>query len=76
MSEVVSVRIKKETKEALESNGIDISKVTRGYLEKLAWRSERKKNLKELHTLIERNVKPSRKGFSVRSIREDRDSPR
>ena len=74
MSEVVSVRIKKETKEALERNGVDISRVTRGYLEKLAWKSERQKNLKELHKLIERNVRPSRRGFAAQSIREDRDS--
>jgi antitoxin component of RelBE/YafQ-DinJ toxin-antitoxin module len=74
MSEVVSVRIKKETKEALEQNGIDISLATRAYLEKLAWKSKSKNNLRELHKLIERKVKPSRKGFSVKSIREDRDS--
>ena len=74
MSEVVSVRIKKETKEALEQNGIDISLATRAYLEKLAWKSTSKKNLRELHKLIERKVKPSQKGFSVKSTREDRDS--
>ncbi len=74
MSEVVSVRIKKETKEVLERNGIDISLVTRSYLEKLAWTAQRKKNLKELHRLIERDVKPSRNDFSVASIREDRDN--
>jgi antitoxin component of RelBE/YafQ-DinJ toxin-antitoxin module len=74
MSEVVSVRIKKETKEALEQNGIDISLATRAYLEKLAWKSTSKNNLRELHKLIERKVKPSRKGFSVKSIREDRNS--
>ena len=74
MSVVVSVRIKKETKEALERSGIDISLVTRNYLERLAWKSRRIKNVKELHRLIEKNVKPSGKGFSVESIREDRDS--
>jgi len=74
MSEVVSVRIKKETKEALERSGIDISTATRSYLEKLAWKTQRKQNLRELHRLIERDVKPSRKGFSAASIREDRDT--
>ncbi len=73
MSEVVSVRIKKETKEALERNGVDISLATRAYLEKLAWKSTSKKNIRELHKLIERKVKPSQKGFSLKSIREDRD---
>lgn len=74
MSEVVSVRIKKETKEILQKSGVDISMATRSYLERLAWRAQSKKNLKELHRLIERNVKPSRRGFAVASIREDRDS--
>lgn len=73
MSEVVSVRIRKETKEVLERTGIDISVAVRSYLEKLAWKEESKKNLKTLHRLIEKEVKPSRKGFSVSSIREDRD---
>jgi hypothetical protein len=73
MSEVVSVRIRKETKEALERSGIDISLALRSYLEKLAWRAQSKRRLKELHRLIERDVTASRKGFSVASIREDRD---
>ncbi len=73
MSEVVSVRIKKETKEALERSGIDVSLALKSYLEKLAWKAQSKRNLKNLHRLIEREVKPSRKGFSVASIREDRD---
>jgi hypothetical protein len=74
MSEVVSVRIKKETKDALERNGVDISLATRAYLEKLAWKSTSKKNLRELHKLIENKVKPSKKGFSLKTIREDRDN--
>lgn len=73
MSEVVSVRIKKETKDALERTGIDISSAVRSYLEKLAWKEASKKNLKQLHRLIEKEVRPSRKGFSAASIREDRD---
>ena len=73
MSEVVSVRIKKETKETLERNGVDISLATRAYLEKLAWKSTSKNNLRELHKLIESKVKPAQKGSSVKSIREDRD---
>jgi hypothetical protein len=72
LSEVVSVRIKKETKKALERSGIDISLVTRSYLEKLAWKSQQKTNLKQLHKLIEKNVKSSPRGFSVESVREDR----
>lgn len=74
VSVVVRVKIKKETKEALERIGIDISLATRAYLEKLAWKSRRKKNLRELHRLIEKMVAPSRKAFSVASIREDRNN--
>lgn len=74
MSEVVSVRIRKETKEALERSGVDISLATKSYLEKLAWKYQRKKNLNKLHHFIDTNVKPSRKGFSAASIREDRDA--
>jgi len=73
MSEVVSVRIKKETKEALERSGVDISLVTRSYLENLAWKSQQKRKLKELHNLVKK-AKPSKQGFSVESIREDRNS--
>jgi hypothetical protein len=76
MFEVVRVRIKKETKEALERSGIDISLVTRSYLERLAWKSQQKKNFKELHQLIEKNVKPSKKGFAMESIKEDRNGSR
>ena len=74
MSEVVSVRIKKETKETLERNGVDIPHLVKNYLEKVAWKSQSKKNVREIHALIEKSVKPSRKGFGARSIREDRDS--
>lgn len=76
MSEVVSVRIKKETKDLLIQSGVDIPVAVRNYLEKLALKTRREKNLKNLSRLIEREVKPSRAGFAVNSIREDRDGAR
>jgi hypothetical protein len=76
MSEIVSVRIKKETKEALERSGIDIPAVTRCYLERLAWKSQQEKNVKELHQLIEKNVKPSKKVFASKSFKKDRNVSR
>ena len=47
MSEVVSVRIRKQTKEALEHCGIDIPVAVRGYLEELSWKVQSKKKVKE-----------------------------
>jgi len=44
MSEVVSVRIRKEVKDALEREGVDISLAVKSYLNKLAWRVQSKKN--------------------------------
>lgn len=73
MSEVVSVRIKKETKDTLERNGVDIALAVRSHLEKLAWKTQRKKNVRNLHRLIEGEVKPSPAGFASASVREDRD---
>ncbi len=74
MSEVISVRIRKKVKEELERDGVDISLAVKSYLDKLAWRAQSKKKLKELHRLIEREVRPSPKGFAARSTRHDRDN--
>jgi hypothetical protein len=73
LSEVVSVRIKKETKDALERNGVDIPNTVRNYLEELSWKVQSRKKVEELHQLIENKVKTSRKGSAVSSVREDRD---
>lgn len=73
MSEVVSVRIKKETKDALERNGVDIPNTVRNYLEELSWKVQSRRKVKELHQLIENKVKPSKKGSAALSVREDRD---
>ncbi|MGI0081579.1 MAG: VapB-type antitoxin, partial [Nitrososphaerales archaeon] len=59
--------------ETLERSGVDISTTVRSYLEELSWKVQSRQKVRELHRLIERNVKPSRRGFAAESIREDRD---
>jgi len=71
MSEVVSVRVRKETKKALEMAGIDIATKTREYLEDLAQETRNRATLAELHELI-RKTRPAPRGSSAKLIREDR----
>lgn len=73
MSEVISVRVRRDVKEALEKAGINVSEAVREYLEDLAWRITLKGRLSELDQLIERYVKPSPTGFAEESVRRDRD---
>ena len=70
---VISVRVDKRIKEILERTGIDISKVVKEYLNELAWRVELKERLKELDESLSQMPK-AEKGFSVRSVREDREA--
>ena len=76
MSEVVSVRVRKEVIQALEDAGVDVAGKTRAYLEDLAWETRTKATLAELHGIIQKDVRPARKGSSVKLIREDRDAHR
>jgi len=73
MSTVISVRIKKEIKEELEKHGIDINQELRKFLEELYIKVKAKeyanKWIEEL-----KDVKPSEEGFSIKSIKEDRES--
>jgi len=73
MSTVISIRIKKEIKEELEKHGINISREVRKFLEELYIKVKAKeyvnKWIKEL-----KYVKPSEEGFSIKSVREDRES--
>ena len=73
MSTVISIRIKEEIKEELEKHGIDISQEVKKFLEELYIKIKAKdyvnKWIEEL-----KDVKPSEEGFSVKSIREDRES--
>jgi len=70
---VITTRIKKEVKEVLEKAGVNIPKSVRQYLEELAWKLQLKEETEKLRKLLE-NVKPSEKGFSEKSVREDRES--
>ena len=73
MSTVISIRIKKELKEEIEKAGINISEEMKKQLEELAWKTKTKKQIEKWNKILS-NVKPSDKGFSVRSVREDRES--
>jgi hypothetical protein len=65
--------VRRELKELLEEEGVDIGAAVRGYLEELAWRIKVKRNLERFDELLKR-MPPAPKGFSARSVREDRDS--
>ncbi len=73
MSVTISVRVKKEVKEELEKAGINVSEIVRKHLEELAWKIKVKREIEELRKILEK-VKPSPKGFAVKSVREDRDA--
>jgi len=70
---VVSIRIDDRVKKILERAGINISKEVKRYLEELAWKIELQEAVKEVSELLEK-VPPAEEGFSVRSVREDRES--
>ena len=73
MSVVISVRVKKEIKELLESEGVNIAEEVRRFLEELAYKVRIRKYVKKWDRILE-GVKPSPKGFSVASVRGDRES--
>jgi len=70
---IVSVRIDEKVKKTLERAGINISKEVKKYLEELAWKIELQESIKEFSKILE-NVPPVEEGFSVKSVREDRES--
>lgn len=70
---VVTTRIKKEIKEALEKAGVNIPNVIREHLEELAWKLQLEEQTEKLGKLLE-EVKPSEQGFAKKSVREDRES--
>ena len=73
MSTVISVRIKEEIKKELEKHGIDISQEVRRFLEELYIKVKAKEYVNKWIEEL-KYVKPSEKGFSTKSIREDRES--
>jgi len=70
---VVSIRIDEKIKKTLERAGVNISNEVKKYLEELAWKVELQEAVKEISKLLEK-VPPAEEGFSVRSVREDRES--
>ena len=72
-SEVISIRVAREAKEALEKEGIDVSYEFKNYIKYRLALLRLKSTVKELEPII-RSMKPSKKGFAVRSVREDRDA--
>lgn len=71
-SEVISIRVREGTAERLRKLGINSSEKAREYLEDLAWKADAKKTLNELEALVKKHSKPSKAGFALKSIREDR----
>jgi len=72
MSAVISDRIRGEIKEALEEGEVDTSEEVRRVLEELAWRVKARRFIERWNGLL-KDVKPSEKGFSVKSVREGRE---
>lgn len=72
LSAVISVRVREEVKRILERSGIDVGEEVRRFLEELAWKVKIRDYVSKWDDLL-RDVKPSEKGFSVRSVREDRE---
>jgi len=70
----MSIRIRKGTTKRLKKLGINSSERAREYLEDLAWKAEAKRTINGLEELIKRTSKPSKAGFALKSIREDRDA--
>jgi hypothetical protein len=73
-SEVISARISKKDKETLREAGIDISLEIRRHLEQVAAEVRAERALDRLNKTIEKFMTPARKGYSQRSVREDRES--
>jgi len=72
MYTVIRVKIKEEIKEELEKHGIDISQEVRKFLEELYIKVKAKEYVNKWIEEL-KDVKPSKKGFSTKSIREDRE---
>jgi hypothetical protein len=72
-NELISVRLKPGTKERLKKLGINTSEEVRKYLEELAWKQDVLNTMNKLEILLRKHSKPSKSGFAVMSVREDRD---
>ncbi len=70
---VVSVRVDEKVKKRLEDAGVNLPLEIRRHLESLAWEVELKKRISKLDKTL-MGMPPAPKGFSARSVREDRES--
>jgi predicted transcriptional regulator len=70
---VVSVRVDEKVKKKLEAAGVDVPAEVRKRLEELAWQVELKERMARLEKTL-KDMPPAAKGFSARSVREDRES--
>lgn len=73
-SVVISVRVRKEIKTKLEEEGVDVQNEVKMFLEHRASQSQLKQALDEIEKILKEHSKPSKKGFAVKSIREDRNA--
>lgn len=73
MMSVVSVRVDERVKRRLKDAGIDVSHEVKRHLEELAWQVELKERIQRLREVL-KDMPPAPKGFSARSVREDRES--
>jgi arginine repressor len=73
MYTIIRVRIKEEIKEELEKHGINISQEIKKFLEELYIKVKAKEYVNKWIEEL-KYVKPSEKGFSTKSVREDRES--
>lgn len=71
-SAVISIRLNEKVKHTLEENRVDLAQEVKAHLNELAQRIEFRKKLEELTLIIKSKVKPSKSGFAVKSVREDR----
>lgn len=69
---MISVRVREEVKRILEESGIDVGEEVRRFLEDLAWRVKIRRFVERWDELL-KDVKPGEEGFSVSSVREDRE---
>jgi len=71
-TEVISIRVKADVRRALLKRGVNIPKHVKECLERLADEEGSKEAMIRMKEIVEKKVKPSRKGFAVSSVREDR----
>lgn len=67
------MRVDKHVKRLLEKAGVNVSAEVRKYLEEMAWKVELSEALKEMEKLLA-EMPPAERGFSVKTVREDRES--